>query len=66
MAEWEDSLSDGSFFRCHKTYFVNLAYVDEIQKEYATLYNQERVAVSRRNKKEFEKRIIQYIKRNAR
>ncbi len=66
MAEWEDRLTDGSFFRCHKTYFVNLAYVDEIQKEYATLYNRERVAVSRRQRKEFEKRILQYIKRNAR
>jgi two-component system LytT family response regulator len=66
MAEWEDRLTDGSFFRCHKTYFVNLAYVDEIQKEYATLYNKERVSVSRRNRKEFEKRILIFIKRNAR
>ncbi|MDF2539310.1 MAG: two-component system response regulator [Herbinix sp.] len=66
MVDWEEKLTDGSFFRCHKTYFVNLAYVDEIQKDYATLYNKERVAVSRRNRKEFEQRMISYIKRNAR
>lgn len=65
MAEWDDMLTDGNFFRCHKTYFVNLAYVNEIQKEYASLHNLERVAVSRRKRKEFEKRILGYIKRNA-
>jgi len=66
MVEWDDRLTGGNFFRCHKTYFVNLAYVDEIQKVYATLYNSERVAVSRRNRKEFELRMLNYIKRNAR
>ena len=66
MNDWEVVLRDECFFRCHKTYFVNLAYVDEITKEYATLYNQERVAISRRKRKEFELRLFNYLKRKAR
>ncbi|MHB8128694.1 MAG: LytR/AlgR family response regulator transcription factor [Mobilitalea sp.] len=66
MIEWETILLEGCFFRCHKTYFVNLAFVDEIYKEYIVLYNKERVSISRRSRKEFQQKLLDYIKSNAR
>lgn len=66
MTEWVNILADGHFFRCHKTYYINLAFVDEIHKEYAVLYNKERVAVSRRSRKEFNQKLLDYIKSNSR
>ena len=65
MAEWEHILSNDCFCRCHKAYYINLAYVDEIHTDYVSLYNQERVAVSRRCRKIFQLKLNQYIKRNS-
>lgn len=65
MSEWERNVKDEFFYRCHKTYIVNLAFVDEIFTEHIVLYNKEKVLLSRRSRKEFQKKLFHYIKSHA-
>lgn len=66
MSDWESLLNDRYFYRCHKSYYINLAFVDKIYPEYVLLYNKEKVALSRRSRKEFQHRMNQFIKMKAR
>ncbi len=65
MADWQKIIFHESFFRCHKSYYINLAFIDEIHKDYAKLFNGEKVAISRRSRKEFQDKLMEYIKINA-
>lgn len=65
MMEWEKILNTGDFYRVHKTYIVNMEYVDEIGKN-VSLDNGERVEVSFRQVSKFKKACKEYRRRNAR
>lgn len=66
MSEWENIVKEEHFYRCHKTYIVNIKFVDEVLINAVVLYNKEKVSLSRRNKKEFQQKLLQYIKNMAR
>ena len=61
MIKWEENLSNQPFSRCHKSYIVNLMYVNKIHKGYAELHSGERVMISRRKHKEFKQRLNKYV-----
>lgn len=61
LKSWEECMVNYPFYRCHKSYIVNLSYVDTICKDYAVLKNSERVMISRRRHKDFELQLIKYI-----
>lgn len=65
MNEWESILNTGDFFRVHKAYIVNMAYIDEISKV-VLLDNGEKVAVSVRQIGKLKKVCKDYRRRNAR
>ncbi len=65
MNEWEEILNIGDFFRVHKAYIVNLAFIDEINKE-VLLDNGEKVEVSIRQIGKLKKACKEYRRRNAR
>lgn len=48
LAEWERVLDGRVFFRCHKSFIVNLGKIEKIEKSMAHLVTGDRVEVSRR------------------
>ncbi|MDD2618154.1 MAG: LytTR family DNA-binding domain-containing protein [Bacteroidales bacterium] len=60
LKEFEELTSAHQFFRCHKTYVVNLAYVSELIKnnEYLiVMKNNVRIPLSIRKRDEFQSRF---------
>lgn len=65
MVDWQNLLPQDSFYRCHKSFYINLAFVDEIHKDYVKLQNDEKVAISRRCRKEFQDKLFGFVRNNA-
>lgn len=61
MGELEEELQ-GQFFRIHKGYLVNLAYVDEYNKAEVTLVNGDKLLISRYKYADFVKTYLRFIK----
>ena len=57
MDELSERLSEAEFLRCHRSYFVNVRYVAQVQSDQILMNNGERVPVSR----SFLKQIRQYF-----
>ncbi len=62
---WEEQLKD-DFFRCHKSYLVNLGAVKSYINKKFILESGKQVPISYRKKKAAELAIIQYRKEKAR
>ena len=60
---WQKKLTHISFYRTHKSYIVNLDYVDEYKRNEIKLTNGEIVAISYRNQPAFRKYFFNYLKR---
>ncbi len=54
---------DGRFFKCHRSYLVNLKYLRSYKKGIAYLSNGETIPVSRLRSEEFSNIILQYMKK---
>lgn len=65
MSEWESILNTGDFYRVHKSYIVNMEYIEEIGKQ-ILLDNGEKVALAMRQVGRLKKACKDYRKRNAR
>lgn len=61
----ENRLCDKDFFRCHKSFFVNLRHISGYDRQEAVLDNEERILISRRRYAEFCKKMLCYMKRNG-
>ena len=53
---------DNRFFKCHRSYIINLKYVRNYKKDTAYLCNGEEIPVSRLRNEEFTNAILQYMK----
>lgn len=60
LGELEQQLSD-SFYRCHRGYLVNMAYVTEFDLDSITLNNGEQIYLTRKKHKEFAKIYMWYL-----
>lgn len=60
----EESLSEQSFFRIHKSYVVNLKHIRNIFKDTVTLENGEALPLSRHRSKELRQQFLSYMKEN--
>lgn len=49
----------GDFFRCHRSYIVNMSYVMDRNGQVATMAGGKTVYVSRRKSQEFERRLLE-------
>ncbi len=65
MHEWDIILCNGDFFRVHKSYIVNLGYVEEIGKV-VTMDNGEKVELAIRQAAKLKKACKEYRRRKAR
>ena len=65
MGELEDRLRDKGFFRCHKSYLINLKYVDGYQRQEAILENGERITIAKRRYDKFVWELFKVMRENG-
>lgn len=58
----ERELHGKGFFRCHKSYLVNLKYVGVYNRQELVLDNGERIGIARRRYEEFCREILKYMR----
>lgn len=58
----ERELQGKGFFRCHKSYLVNLKYVDVYNRQETVLENGERIAIAKRRYDAFCGEILRYMR----
>lgn len=58
----EKELQGKGFFRCHKSYLVNLKYVDVYNRQELVLDNGERIAIAKRRYEAFCEEILKYMR----
>lgn len=60
ISEVESQLSE-SFYRCHRGYLVNMAYIAEFDHDSITLNDKEQIYLSKKKYKEFAKAYMWYL-----
>ncbi len=58
----ENSLQDKGFLRCHKSYLINLNYVDAYNRQEVLLENGEKIAIAKRRYEEFCNAILKFMR----
>lgn len=61
----ENQLRGKGFFRCHKSYLINLKHVDGYNRQEVLLDNGERIVIAKRRYEEFCKEILEYMRTNG-
>jgi DNA-binding LytR/AlgR family response regulator len=61
----EKSLQGKGFFRCHKSYLLNLSHVDGYNSQEAILDNGERIVIAKRRYGAFCREMLAYMKANG-
>lgn len=65
IGEMEDNLREKGFFRCHKSYLVNLKYVDGYNRRELILDNGERIVIAKRRYETFCQEFLQFMRKNG-
>ena len=65
IGELEEKLRDKGFFRCHKSYLVNLKYVDRYNRQEVFLENGETIVIAKRRYEDFCQKIFQAMRENG-
>lgn len=56
---------DERFFRCHRSFIVNMSYIAGREKGMAMLSNGDRILISRRRQAEFMKALLKFFKKEV-
>lgn len=64
--EMDKQLSDRGFFRVHKSYLINLSYVQEYDQTTVTMLNNDVVYISRLKLKAFKENFLTYLRKEHR
>ena len=59
---YKRQLQGKGFVRCHKSYLVNLKYVDVYNRQELVLDNGERIAIAKRRYEAFCEAILKYMR----
>ena len=65
IGELESKLRDKGFFRCHKSYLLNLKYVDGYNRQEAILENGEAIVIAKRRYEEFCQEVLKVMRENG-
>ena len=65
IGELENKLRDKGFFRCHKSYLINLKYVDVYNRQEAILENGEAIVIAKRRYEEFCQEVLKVMRENG-
>lgn len=58
----EENLRDRGFFRCHKSFLINLSHVDAYNRQEAVLENGEKIAIAKRRYDAFCRAFLAHMK----
>ena len=61
----EEALRGRNFFRCHKSYLVNLKYVDVYNRQEVSLAGGEKISIARRRYEDFCQAVLNYMRDNG-
>ena len=61
----EKNLQGKGFFRCHKSYLINLKHVDTYNRQEVTLDNGEKIMIAKRRYDDFIKEILSYMRKSG-
>lgn len=61
----EKNLQDKGFFRCHKSYLINLRHVDTYDRQEITLDNGEKIMIAKRRYDDFTREILSYMRKSG-
>ena len=65
IGELENKLRDKGFFRCHKSYLINLKYVAGYNRQDVILDNGEKIMIAKRRYEEFCMEILKFMRENG-
>lgn len=65
IGELENKLRDKNFFRCHKSYLINLKYVDGYNRQEAVLENGEKIVIAKRRYDKFVQEVLKIMRENG-
>ena len=65
IGELESKLRDKGFFRCHKSYLINLKYVDGYNRQEAIMGNGENIVIAKRRYEEFCREVLKVMRGNG-
>ena len=65
IGELENKIRDKGFFRCHKSYLINLKYVDGYSRKEVVLENGEKIVIAKRRYDEFVQEMLKDKKKNG-
>lgn len=65
IGELEAQLRDKGFFRCHKSYLINLKYVDGYNRQEIFLENGENIIVAKRRYEKFCQEILKFMQQTG-
>ena len=65
IGELENKLRDKGFFRCHKSYLINLKYIDGYNRQEALLENGEKIVIAKRRYDEFVQEMLKVMRKNG-
>lgn len=60
LKDWEKEMDSRLFVRCHRSYLVNLSKIMWVEKDFVRLCSDEKISLSRRQKKSIEKAFMIY------
>lgn len=61
----EQQLQGKGFFRCHKSYLLNLRHVEVYSRQEAILDNGEKIMIAKRRYEQFCREFLQYVRKNG-
>ena len=65
MGKLENKLQDKGFFRCHKSYLVNLKYVDRYNRQEVILENGKKIVIAKRRYEQFVREVLKTMRKNG-
>ena len=65
IRELENKLQDKGFFRCHKSYLINLKYVAGYNRQEAFLENGENIVIAKRRYDQFVREVFKVMRENG-
>lgn len=65
IGELENKLRDKGFFRCHKSYLINLKYVCGYNRQEVILENGEKIVIAKRRYEDFCQKVLKVMRENG-
>jgi len=65
IGELENKIRDKGFFRCHKSYLINLKYVDGYSRKEVVLENGEKIVIAKRRYDKFVQEMLKVMRKNG-